>query len=190
MPGAIHNHLARLERLTRPGGFTLTELMITSAIGSITLAAILTTYVFSLKSFQAISNYSEIHAAGRKAVDHFSRDIRAVNNIASFNAASYLRVTIPTNFAANGAITGVKTITYSYNNGALYRTDSSTGTTSMLATNIYQLSFTLYDKLGNPTSVPANAKGIQVDIRLRKFVISQIQSEDFLSARLDMRNTP
>jgi hypothetical protein len=48
----------------------------------------------------------------------------------------------------------------------------------------------LYDKLGSNTVVLSNAKGVQVDIRLRKYVINQVQSEDYLSARLDMRNTP
>jgi hypothetical protein len=60
----------------------------------------------------------------------------------------------------------------------------------MLATNICQLTFSLYDKLGNGTAVPSSAKGVQVDIKLRKYVLSIIQSEDFLSARYDMRNVP
>ena len=68
--------------------------------------------------------------------------------------------------------------------------DSKTGQTSLLATNVQQLTFSLYDRLGTNTTVLGNAKGVQVNIHLRKYVLSQIQSEDFLSARLEMRNKP
>lgn len=176
-------------RLQRGAGFTLVESLIASAIGALILGGITTTYIFSLKSFRAISNYAEIHADGRLAVDYFSRDVRAVNSITSFNASN-LVATIPTAFSSSGAVISNKTVTYSMSKGALYRTDSSTGKTSMLATNIYQLTFSLFDKVGNSTTLTGNAKGIQVDIQLRKIVISKIQSEDYLSARLDMRNKP
>lgn len=175
--------------LSRTAAFTLAEVMVASAIGSLILGAIMTTYVFSLRGFQAISNYTEIHADGRMAIDHFARDVRGVYQITSFNPSN-LVVRIPTAFSSSGGVTSYKTVTYSMNGGALYRTDSSTGRTSRLATNIHQLTFSLYDRLGNPTTLTSNAKGIQVDIRLRKYVVSQIQSEDYLSARLNMRNIP
>ena len=72
--------------------------------------------------------------------------------------------------------------------GALFRTDSSTTNTDMLATNIYSLTLALYDHVGSNTTLVSTAKGIQIDIKLRKQVISNIQSEDYLSARVDMRN--
>jgi hypothetical protein len=72
----------------------------------------------------------------------------------------------------------------------LYRTESATGDVDMLATNVYNTAvFTLYDRVGNSNSVTTTtAKGIQIELKLRKYVISVIQSEDFLSARLEMRN--
>ncbi len=159
-----------------------------TAVGAITLAGIMTTYVMSLKGFSAVSNYTEIHTSGRKTIDLFSRDMRAVNSIVSYSASN-LVVTIPTAFTSSGSVSSTKTITYSVNRGALYRADSSTGT-KMLATNIYSIAFSLYDKVGATTSVASTAKGIQIDVQLRKRVISQIQSEDYLSARYDMRNKP
>ncbi len=169
-------------------GFTLPELLLTAAIGGIVMGGITTTYIMSVKGFQAISNYTEIHASGRSAIDWFSRDMRAVNSIVSFNSSN-LVVTIPTAFTTSGSVSTSKTITYSVNHGGLYRTESTTGT-RMLATNIHALTFYLYDKVGSNTTVLSTAKGIQVDLQLRKQVISQIQSEDYLSARFDMRNKP
>src|SRR5258706_6318913 len=170
----------------RTSGYTLGEMLVSSAVGSLAIAAILTTYVFSVKSFSSIAHYAEIHCAGRHAVDVFARDMRAVNQVNSFSSTS-LQVTVPTAFN-NGAVGAIKTVTYVSSGGAFYRTDSSTGKTSMLATNIYQVTFKLYDRLGSNTTVIANSKGVQVDLKMRKYVISQIQSEDYLSARLDMRN--
>ena len=60
----------------------------------------------------------------------------------------------------------------------------------LLANNIYDLTFTPYDRALQTNNVLSVMKGIQVDIKLRKNVLSQFQSEDYLSARLDMRNKP
>ena len=171
------------------GGFTMVETMIGTAIGVVVIAAVLTTYILCLKQFNAISNYAEIHRGGRASVDQISQDIRGVSSISSFSSTD-LMVTIPTAFSSAGSVVSNKTVTYTLQNGALWRTDSSTGKTAMLTTNINSVTFSLYDKLGNPTTVLSTAKGVQVDLRLRKTVMSQIQSEDYLSARLTMRNIP
>jgi prepilin-type N-terminal cleavage/methylation domain-containing protein len=178
-------------RIHYPAGFTLAEMMMGTAIGVIVMAAVLTTYVLCLKQFRAISNYMEIHRAGRQSVDVFSQDIRGVSRVSSLNKTS-LVVVIPTAFNSSGSVISNKTVTYSCNvsNGTLKRTDSSTGLTRVLASNINDLTFSLYDHVGSNTAVLTSAKGIQLDIKLRKTVMSQIQSEDFLSARLDMRNVP
>ena len=176
-------------RLRDPGGQTLAETLIALAIGAIILAGIATTYIISLRGFAAIQNYDEIHAEGRLAVSYFAKDIRAVTNITSYLNASNITVAIPA-FDGSGSVTNTKTVSYTTSGGALYRYDSSTGNTDLLATNISQLTFTLYDLAGNTDSVAvSNAKGIQVDIKLRKTIGSQAQTEDFLSARYDMRNS-
>jgi len=169
----------------QPGsaGFTLTEVMVALSVGTVIIAAVLTTYLMSLKGLNAVANYVEIHADGRMAIDWFSRDMRAASGVVSMPNSSNITVSIPT-------YPGTKTVQYHMNSGKLLRTETVTNSvTSQLAANIYQLDFSLYDRLGNFTTVLASAKGVQVRIRLRKYVMSQIQSEDFLSARLDMRNT-
>jgi hypothetical protein len=81
-------------------------------------------------------------------------------------------------------------VTYSYAGGALRRTDSTDNIPVLLATNIYACTFQLYDKVGALTTVRANAKAAQLDLWLRKYTAGRAQTEDYLSARLDMRNKP
>lgn len=183
-------HLYRLaNRRPHHGGFTLLEAMMAMSIGAITTAAAVTTYIYSVKAFQAISNYAQIHGDGRLAIDQFARDMRAVYQVVSVNQSN-LVVKIPVVFSNTGGVTSNKTVTYSLSGGKLYRTDSSLSGSKLLAENIHELTFTPYDRALQTNNVLSVMKGIQVDIKLRKYVISQIQSEDYLSARLDMRNKP
>jgi Tfp pilus assembly protein PilW len=178
-----------VRRLRDPRAMTLAETMVATAVGAITLAGVTTTYIISLRSFMAITNYCRIHADGRLAVTYFAKDMRAVSGITTFLNSSNMTVSIPTAFNSSGTVTSSKSVTYTTSKGGFYRLDSSTGKTDMLATNINQLTFTLFDLLGSNNVALANAKGVQLDIKLRTYVGSRIQTEDFLSARYDMRNT-
>ena len=176
-------------RLADNSGFTLVEMMVAGGIGAFVLVGIMTTYIFSIKSFVALSNYVDIHGAGRKSVNLIARDMRGVCRVTSFTTNS-LTVLIPTAFSATGSVISNKTVTYTLDGSALKRTDSSSSKTSTLAAHVTQLDFALYDHLGSNTTLLSSAKGIQVNIRLRKQAGNQSQTEDFLSARLDMRNIP
>ena len=165
--------------------------MMGAAIGALIMAGVLSTYVMTAREFRALSNYCEIHIEGRHAVDHFALDMRSAGNISSFATNGPVVVVIPTGFNTDGSWTGSKNVTYRYySTGYLKRTDSATGESSVLATNIYNLRFSLFDRVGNPTTTISESKGIQLEIFLRKYTAGQKQTEDYLSARLDMRNKP
>jgi prepilin-type N-terminal cleavage/methylation domain-containing protein len=170
-------------------GFTLVEALMGMTIGSIIMAGVLSTYIMTGREFRALSNYWEIHADGRNAIDRFAIDMRAVYGIASFSTNGSIVVKMPY-FAGNGTITNTSNITYTYANSMLKRTDGNSGKTSVLATNIYNLKFSLYDRVGNTTTVLSSAKGISIELFLRKFTAGQKQTEDYLSARINMRNVP
>jgi len=161
-----------------------------TAIGAFVLAGVSTTYIMSQRGLAAMANYGRIHSDARIAMEYFARDMRGVTNIISFANSSNITVSIATGFNATGAITNTATVTYSTSGGALSRYDSRTGATDTLASHITQLTFTLYDLAGNTNSVAlSNAKGIQCDMKLGMSLGSWNQSEDYLSARYDMRNT-
>jgi len=172
-------------------GFTMVEALITTALAGIILAGVLTSYIMITRGFNALSNYWEIHSEGRYAIDRFSADMRGVSQITTYGGTNGpLAVAIPTAFSSSGIPTTTKTVTYSFSGGKLLRTDSATGVTKPLATHVYLLRFYLYDRIGSNTTVAANAKGVQVELFLRKYTGSQAQTEDYLSARLNMRNKP
>jgi hypothetical protein len=93
-------------------------------------------------------------------------------------------------FNSSGTPTSTKTVTYTYQNSALWRRDSTDNLNLMLATNVYYLNFRLYDRLGQITHQTGIAKAIQLDLHLRKYTANVTQTEDYLSARLNMRNKP
>jgi prepilin-type N-terminal cleavage/methylation domain-containing protein len=168
-------------------GFTLMEIMVAVTIGSMMLTGIAGTYIFSLKGFVALSNYTQIHAAGRRGLDRFARDIRLVSAVRSWNTNN-LVVSLPTAFDSNGNITGSNTVTHSFSGTYWYRTDGNAGKTAVLADNVSGLQFTLYDGVGSNTTDTATAKEVQVNVKLQKQTVSLIQSEVILSARVQMRN--
>jgi prepilin-type N-terminal cleavage/methylation domain-containing protein len=172
------------------GGFTLTEMMVGTAIGTMIMAAVMTTYIMSVRAFTAIGNYWDIHTDGRYAVDCFSGDMRGVSSIITFATNGPVTVKIPMFFDSNGNVTSNKTVTYSLAGGCLKRFDSSSGGTKSIATNIYNVKFSLYDRVGNATLVTNSCKAIQLELFLRKYTAGRAQTEDYLSARLDMRNLP
>src|SRR6476619_2457218 len=63
--------------------FTLVEMMVAVAVGCLLLAALATLYVFSMKSFGAMANYSDLNQKSRYASDIISRDIRSALKVVS-----------------------------------------------------------------------------------------------------------
>ena len=152
MPIPLIQQPSNRRGVTVQGGFTLVEVMVALALTTIIMAAVLTTYAIASRGFRAIANYAEIHADGRLAIDQFARDMRGVNGIVSLGSSN-LVVTIPTAFNNTGLALTNKTVTYTLTNKILYRSDSATGQNSPLAYNIHSLDFTLFDKVGNSTTL-------------------------------------
>ena len=172
-------------------GFTLLELMMVLACSSIILAGILTSYIYLIRGFSAVANYTDIHQQAGYAVAIFTKDMREVSNVGSCTP-TYLQVTVPTNFTASGTVAGSKTITYAFTSNALWRTDSSGGGQKIQAASVSNAVFTLYGTNGVAlaTNTVAGAKGVQMDLVLCKYIGNQANSEEFRSARVCMRNTP
>lgn len=180
-------HSAANRRAGAARGFTVVEMMFAIGIGSLVLAGVVTSYIFSVKGFSALSNYGEIQADGRRALDWFARDLR--NGIAISSAISNkVVVALPKTVSSTAIVTATNLVTHEYKTGAWYRTDGA-GVKTMLATNVSRLTFSSYDAAGNVTTQASRVVSVQVDAYLLKRTISKVQSSDFLSARLRMRNT-
>jgi prepilin-type N-terminal cleavage/methylation domain-containing protein len=170
-------------------GFSLTELMVASALSLIVLLAVLTTFTVMTSNFKRAANYGQIHREGRWAVDNLAKDFRMASDITNVGSST-VTVVIPTGFDAQGNLSGTKNIKYSLLGTSFVRQDLTANQSKTLAFNVSSVSFMMYNRLGQYTTLTAACKGCQVDIKLLKTVVGTRQTEDFLSARLMLRNKP
>jgi len=76
----------------KKGGWTLLEMMIAMTIFTIAGAAVGSAYMFSLRSFQALSNYSILDQQNRSAMDRLTREVRQAWSINSKSSNSLVLV--------------------------------------------------------------------------------------------------
>ena len=67
------------------GGMTLVEVMVSVALGSLLLAMASSLWLFGSRSFVAMSNYSDLGAKSRHALDFMSREIRQATRVTGFD---------------------------------------------------------------------------------------------------------
>jgi len=179
------------------GGFTLMEVLVASAVGTIVMGSLMAVLIFSSRSFIAVANYGILNQSSRFALDIMNRDIR---NGSQIDAAS------TTNRLIMTSLTGDK-FSYVYDPaaGTLTRTfTNSAGTvvSGVLLTNCDVFTFTYYLKV--PTiapsgqygpyftasdSTPQNAKLINVDWRCYRMIMGSKQNtESVQTAQITVRN--
>ena len=81
--------------------FTLTEVLVALAIGSLLLAAVVSLSLFGLRSFAALGNYSDLDARSRNALDVMSRDFRQSTGLLSFTNTMAFKSLLFTNALEN-----------------------------------------------------------------------------------------
>ena len=178
---------------------TLLEMMVAVMVGALVCAAAIYSLVFSLRSYQALTNYQGMNAKGRQAIDALSTDIRQANGCstnATFSASTFtLLGTDPT---TTNHVPYTIQYTYSSNATTLTRTytESSNTQTKVLLTNLTSLAFSYY--IRNPSNgsfgvftnfgTAATCKLIQVDWNCsRTNYGSPIDSQSGESARIVIR---
>ena len=125
--------------------FTLAEMLVAVAVFSITGAAVMSFFLFGLRTFAAMYNYASLDAQNRNAMDVMSREIRGAQQVVSYttNPASLTLINDATN-----------TVVYTFHdapNSSLTR-DAGGGTTGfpaehqVLLQNCDLLQFQLYQR--------------------------------------------
>lgn len=97
-------------RRPRPGGFTLTEVLIAAALSSLIMAGVLSAFLFIGRTGFSASGYSEMESQLRRALDTFARDARMAGGITWHDAQS-ITLSVPT-------AGGMQPVTYAYDGGA------------------------------------------------------------------------
>jgi prepilin-type N-terminal cleavage/methylation domain-containing protein len=172
-------------RPRRARGFTLVEVMISSALCAMLILAATTTFVFLLRGERSLANYSEMNAKARKILEQMGRDFRTCGDVPSggFNSTS-VTLSVPTN--TSGA--AWQSVTWSYNpaTGSVSRTVG--GIASIYATNVSSFTFSYYNINGVAPSNDVELKQIQLSMRIVRNVASATTSEYVISAQFTLRS--
>jgi len=182
--------------------FTLVELMFSMTILMIALGSITGTFMVFAKSSASLGEYVDMSAESRKALELFSRDVRAADGITVIGASSSngvvyteqgLNLTFPDYY-------GNRSVTYSYDSteGILRRIENYAGTQSdsNLLTGMQQFKIQLFQAPGDDfesisgpvASVNEWAKSLQLDAELIRTVATLDNTDYIISARFMMRN--
>ena len=165
-------------------GFTVPELLVGTALSGLILVGAASFFLFSVRSFASMANYTDLNNRDRNASDLLSRDIRSASSVQSATA-NQIVLSIP-----NG------NVSYTYYAGArsLSRTDRS-GTRTLL-TGVDSFSFSLYQRPATnslyslfSTAAAANAKmvGFQWSCS-RSLAGIKLDSESLQTAMVELRN--
>ncbi|HWI56395.1 MAG TPA: prepilin-type N-terminal cleavage/methylation domain-containing protein, partial [Bacillota bacterium] len=175
---------------------SLMELLVAIAVGSIVLAAVMQTFVFSSRSFVALGNYNDLDKASRNTLDIMTRDIRQAKVFGgSYYSTNYMWFT-----NLNGSVFGytwdpgaktVSRLTADFNGTNLVNIQSN-----VLMKGCDLFSFRIW--LRNPTnqfwfpysanSQPNATKLVDVSWRCSRRVIAQFNTESVQTAKIVLRN--
>ena len=126
---------------TSAGGFTLIEVMVSTGLMTLVLAAVTSLFLYGAKNFIIEGNYTDLNRQSRHTVDVLSKEIRGATSLVSFtNGVSLL---------LQNTTAGTTTlVSYNTNSSTLTMTKTSggTATTMTLLTQCDQWGFTLYSR--------------------------------------------
>ena len=179
------------DRLRHRRGFTLVELLISASLGSLLLVAVLTGFLFMIRSGANMQNYVDMEVQARGAIATFAADVRMANN-ATWHSANSLTLRV---VESNGT-TSNHTYTYDPIAGTFTRSSGTSSTT--LITGISNFSFTAYqinatalDLTDSSNLTIAGNLTKQVQISLRTFRSTRTVTDatnSVISARFILRN--
>jgi prepilin-type N-terminal cleavage/methylation domain-containing protein len=176
-------------------GFTLVEVMIGAALGSVILAGVLSTFLMLGRMGANIASYTTMDSQTRRALEDFAQDVRMANNI-TWNSATSITLTVPDNYVSNS-----NQVTYAWDSTAgsstyhyFYRKpgDSASGATkSTYIANVTSFTFYRYDRLNAATATDAATKRVQINLTVTTTNSTVVSATDTtLSASFILRNKP
>jgi Tfp pilus assembly protein PilW len=186
--------ISTARRSCRPdAGLTLVELMIAGGIGSFVMTGVLSVVLMMGRSGMSASNYADMEAQSRRAVDEFAQDVRMSSDL-TWNSSTSVTLTVPDNYAANG-----NKVTYALDDSttgatarSFYRLPGTAGSTSpriALARNVTTLTFMRYTRTNTEATDDFSAKRLQLTMNLRTTAQTTVdQNTLVVSASYVLRN--
>ena len=168
-------------RLRRLGGFTLVEMMVTLTLSLMVMSGLSESYLFMIKSSISLGNYADMNTQTRIGLEKFGRDIRMATDVFTISSNSV-------DFDIPNEGGGVTSITYSYNstNKTVSRIVVGGGTQVILR-DVQDFDIKYYDHLGNTTASLIFVKRVQLDLTMRRNVLTLENNNHVISAHYMMR---
>ncbi|MDB6113706.1 MAG: hypothetical protein JWQ62_651 [Lacunisphaera sp.] len=184
---------ARFEN--RAAGLTLVELMFACGIGSFIMAGVLSVVLMMGRSGMAASNYADMEAQSRRAVDEFAQDVRMASDL-TWNSSTSITLTVPDNYTASG-----NKVTYALDAsstgptaGSFYRQPGDTSSADprlVMARNVTSLSYTRFTRTNAAAPDNFSTKRLQLTLNLRTTAETTVdQNTLVISASYVLRNKP
>lgn len=176
-------------RVRRNGGFTLVELLVGVGISSVLALALMSLMFYTSRSFAALTNYVDLDAYSKNALDRMTTEIRQTRRLVLGNESRLVFID------SDG-----KTLIYAYNAKArtLTRTKDGIADKDPLLRQCDSLKFSMFQrnpKKGTydqyPTATANTCKLIQVQWTCsRDLIYLNWNTESILSAKIVIRNNP
>ena len=169
----------------RRTAFTLIELLVVSAVSLVVLLSVLSFFIFSTRSFTAMTNYLDLDQKTQLALDKMSQQIRQVNLLTAYT----------TNSLTFQDYDGV-TLQYTYDPTARTLTRTKSGTSEMLLTSCDSLAFSIFQRtpMSNTfqpysTATTTNTKVIELTWNCSRTILGiKVNTESMQSAKVVIRN--
>ena len=178
----------------RTRGFTLVEIMIGAVLGSMVLAAVLTTFLMLGRSGANAAAYSVMESQSRRALEELSQDLRMASDV-TWNSATSITLLVPDNYLSVDPLHNNR-VTYAYDSTTKYfyrrpGTPTSTSTQTDLIKNVSSFSYSRYDRVDNPSTSNVTTKRIQLSMVVRTANVTVVgATNNILSASFILRNKP
>jgi prepilin-type N-terminal cleavage/methylation domain-containing protein len=171
--------------------FTLVELMVAVAVGSVILIAVMSLSYFSARSYAAITNYVDLDNYSRNALDQMTREIRQADRLISGTEHNLL-------FEHTHPVTkAVYQTAYVFDPNARTLTRTQGGQSTVLLRECDYLKFSVfqrnpikgtYDQWKEDWSSPQQVKVVQLSwICSRTILGARVNTESVQSAKVVIR---
>lgn len=188
----------------RRWGFTMVEIMVATALFSIVVGSILSTFMVFANSSEGLAAYVDMSMDSRSSLESCARDIRSSENIL-YATETEIVLQYPDNSFYDGAyvkyvfddISGFFT-RFKYDQSAVVDTTTGAITGKLISENrllegVEKFVFNYYDPLGDPldpnsASLLLSIKSIQIDAKMLRTISKTSASDYIISARFLMRN--
>lgn len=174
-------------RVQNPRGFTVVEVLISSALGAMLIIAMLNVYVFLGKSMIRAANIQEMEYRSRIALGLLNRDFETATAVASPTDNS-VTITVPSGTVTYSYSSVNKTLTRTATAGAFTNREFFQGTCTAFTFNYYSTRGTT--ALTGANLIPLSVKRINASFTLQRGAanLGTFTELKTVSARVLMRN--